>query len=165
MRIILDGMGGDNAPHEIVKGAAIASNLITHDICIVGNEEQIKKELSKHDYDQKKISIVHSSEIITGEDKPVQAIRSKKDSSLVKGLTMVKNGEGDMLLSAGNSGALMTGAVLLLGRIGSLDRPGLGSVYPFLRKEKIGLLVDAGANTDCRPGTMLHFAAMGALYT
>ena len=165
MRIILDGMGGDNAPHEIVKGAAIASKLINHEICIVGDEEQIKKELSNHDHDLEKISIVHSTEVITGDDKPVQAIRQKKDSSLVKGLTMVKRGEGDMLLSAGNSGALMTGAVLILGRIGSLDRPGLGSVYPFLKKEKIGLLVDAGANTDCRPGTMLHFAAMGSLYT
>jgi glycerol-3-phosphate acyltransferase PlsX len=164
MRIILDGMGGDNAPREIVKGAAIASKLVDHEICIIGDEEQVKKELSEHDYDPEKISIVHSTEIVTGEDKPVSAIRRKKDSSLVKGLMMIKRGEGDMLMSAGNSGAMMTGAVLLLGRIGKVDRPALGAVYPFLKKGTVGLIVDAGANTECRPGSMLYFAAMGSLY-
>ena len=164
MRIILDGMGGDNAPGEIVKGAAIVSKLVDHEICIVGDEERIKKELSKFDHESKNIIIVHASEVITAEDKPVKAIRGKKDSSLVKGLMMVKYGEGDMLLSAGNSGAIMTGALLLLGRIGNVDRPALGSVYPFLEKGKIGLVIDAGANTDCRPGSMLYFAAMGTLY-
>ena len=164
MRIILDGMGGDNAPGEIVKGAAIASKLVNHEICIIGDEKQIKDELSKYDYDPKNISIVHAGEVVTSDDKPVYAIRHKKDSSLVKGLMMVKNGEGDMLLSAGNSGAMMTGAVILLGRIGKVDRPALGSVYPFLKKESVGLIIDAGANVECRPGSMLYFAAMGSLY-
>ena len=164
MRIILDGMGGDNAPREIVKGAAIASKIVNHEICIVGDEEQIKKELAGHEYDPEKISIVHSTEVITGEDKPIDAIRRKKDSSLVKGLMMIKRGEGDMLLSAGNSGAMMMGGVLLLGRIGKVDRPALGAVYPFLKKGTIGLIVDAGANTECRPAPMLYFAAMGSLY-
>ncbi|MDR3364158.1 MAG: phosphate acyltransferase PlsX [Clostridiales Family XIII bacterium] len=164
MRIILDGMGGDNAPGEIVKGAAIASKLVKHEICIVGDEERIKKELSKNDHEPKNISVLHASDLITGEDRPVKAIRDKKESSLVKGLMMVKRGEGDMLLSAGNSGAVMTGGLLLLGRIGNIDRPALGSVYPFILKGAAGLLIDAGANSECRPNSLLYFAAMGKLY-
>ena len=164
MRIILDGMGGDNAPAEIVKGAAIASKLVSQEICILGDESQIKKELSKNDHDPKKISVIHTSEVITSEDKPVKAIRAKKDSSLVKGLDMVKNGEGDMLLSAGNSGAIMTGALLMLGRIGRVERPALGAPYPYVRKKKVGLLIDAGASSDSRPSCMLYFAVMGNLY-
>ena len=164
MKIILDGMGGDNAPDEIVKGAAIASKLVGHEICIVGDEESIKKALARHDYNEKSISIVHASEVITGDDKPVKAIRHKKDSSLVKGLMMVRDGEGDMLLSAGNSGAIMTGALLLLGRIGRVERPALGAVYPFLNEGTAGLIIDAGANSDCRPGSLLYFAVMGSLY-
>jgi len=165
MKIILDGMGGDNAPGEIVKGAAIASKLVEHEICIVGDEERIKEELSKHEHEGKNISVAHASETITAEDKPVKAIRQKKDSSLVKGLVMVKNGEGDMLLSAGNSGAIMTGALLLLGRIGRMDRPALGAPYPFVSKGTVGLLIDAGANPEVRPANLLYFAAMGSLYT
>jgi len=165
MRIILDGMGGDNAPGEIVKGAAIVSKLVDHEICIVGDEEQIKKALSEHDHEAKNISIESANEIITGEDKPVKAIRQKKDSSLVKGLTFVKRGEGDMFLSAGNSGAIMTGALLLLGRIGHVDRPALGAVYPYINKDSVGLLIDAGANPEARPGNLLYYGAMGSLYT
>lgn len=164
MRIILDGMGGDNAPEEIVKGAAIASKLVDHEICIVGDETQIKEALGRYEHEAKNISVVHASEVITNEDKPVKAIRGKKDSSLVKGFMMLKNGEGDMLLSAGNTGAILTGSLLLLGRIGNIDRPALGSVYPFLEKGTVGLLIDAGANSECRPSNYLYFAAMGSLY-
>ena len=165
MRIILDGMGGDNAPEEIVKGAAAASKIVKHEICIIGDEEQIKKALSGYDHESDNISIVHASEIVTNDDKPVYAIRHKKDSSLVKGLLMVKRGEGDMLLSAGNSGAIMTGALLMLGRIGHIDRPALGAVYPFISKKTVGLLIDAGANPEVRPSNLLYFGAMGSLYT
>jgi len=165
MRIILDGMGGDNAPGEIVKGAAIASKLVEHEICIVGDEERIKKALSEFDHEEKRISIAHAGDVITAEDKPVKAIRQKRDSSLVKGLMMLKHGEGDMLLSAGNSGAIMTGALLLLGRIGRIDRPALGAPYPFLSKRAVGLLIDAGANPEVRPNNLLYFAVMGSLFT
>jgi len=157
-------MGGDNAPDEIVKGAAATSKLLSHEICIVGDEEKLKESLSKYEHEPKNISIVHASEVISNEDKPVKAIRGKTDSSLVKGLMMVKGGEGDMLLSAGNSGAIMTGALLLLGRIGNIDRPALGAVYPFISKGSVGLLIDAGANPDVRPSNLLYFAVMGSLY-
>jgi len=164
MRIILDGMGGDNAPGEIVKGAAIISKLLSHEMCIVGDEEKIKRALSEYDHEPKNISILHASEIVTSEDKPVKAIRHKKDSSLVKGLMLLKRGEGDMLLSAGNSGALMTGALLLIGRIGRIERPALGAPYPYVSKKTIGLLIDAGANPEVRPGCLLYFGVMGSLY-
>jgi len=158
-------MGGDNAPEEIVKGAAAASKIVKHEICIIGDEEKVKKALSGYDHESDNISIVHASEIVTNDDKPVRAIRHKKDSSLVKGLLMVKRGEGDMLLSAGNSGAIMTGALLMLGRISHIDRPALGAVYPFISKKMVGLLIDAGANPEVRPSNLLYFGAMGSLYT
>lgn len=160
----MDGMGGDHAPAEMVKGAAIASKLIEHEICIVGDEGKIKRELAKNDHEPKNISILHASEVITNEDKPVKAIRAKKDSSLVKGLMLVKNGEGDMLLSAGNSGAIMTGGLLLLGRIAGIERPALGSAYPILNRGTVALLIDAGANSECKAVNLLHFAAMGSIY-
>jgi len=163
MRIILDGMGGDD-PREIVKGAAIASKLVDHEICIIGDEEKIKKSLSENDHESKNIIIEHASEMITGEDKPVKAIRHKKDSSLVKGLMHLKNGEADMMISAGNSGAIMTGALLLIGRIGRVDRPALGAPYPYVSKHSVGLLIDAGANPEVRPCCLLYFGMMGSLY-
>ena len=101
MRIILDGMGGDNAPLEIVKGAVEASSKIDHQIVIVGREDEINAELAKYNYDESKIQVVHASEVIENEDSPVKAIRRKTDSSMVKGLTMLKDGEGDLFISAG----------------------------------------------------------------
>lgn len=163
MRVILDGMGGDNAPAEIVKGAVWAAKEIDDKIIIVGDEEKIKAELSKYKYDKAQIEVCHASEVITGEDSPVKAIRRKTDSSMVKGINMVKNGEGDLFVSAGNTGALMSGGVLILGKIEGLDRPALASVYPILG-DVPSLLVDAGANADCKPKNLLEFATMGSIY-
>ncbi len=163
MRIILDGMGGDNAPEEIVKGAVEASQLIEDEIIIVGQEDLIMQELSKHKYDENKISIVHASEVIENDDTPVRAVRRKKDSSMVVGINMIKNGEGDLFISAGNTGALMAGSLFNLGRIQGIDRPALGSVYPILGSEP-ALLVDAGANSECKPNNLLEFAMMGSIY-
>lgn len=163
MRIILDGMGGDNAPVEIVKGAVEASKEIEDKIIIIGDEEKISKELSKYKYDKEKIDIVHTSEVIENEDAPVRAIRRKKDSSMVVGLNMVKNGQGDLFISAGNTGALMAGALFNLGRIQGIDRPAIASIYPILGGEP-SLLVDAGANSECKPNNLLEFAMMGSIY-
>lgn len=163
MKIILDGMGGDNAPEEIVKGAVEASQLISDEIVIVGQEDLIKQELSKYKFDEDKISIVHASEVIENEDTPVRAVRRKKDSSMVVGINMIKNGEGDLFISAGNTGALMAGSLFNLGRIQGIDRPALGSVYPILGSEP-SLLVDAGANSECKPNNLLEFAMMGSIY-
>ena len=163
MKIILDGMGGDNAPEEIVKGAVEASQLISDEIVIVGQEDLIKQELGKYKFDENKISIVHASEVIENEDTPVRAVRRKKDSSMVVGINMIKNGEGDLFISAGNTGALMAGSLFNLGRIQGIDRPALGSVYPILGSEP-SLLVDAGANSECKPNNLLEFAMMGSIY-
>ena len=107
MRIILDGMGGDNAPRDIVKGAVMASELINDEICIVGKENLIKKELKRHKYDKTKITVEDASQVIEMDEAPVKAVRTKKDSSMVVGLHLVKDNEADAFVSAGNSGALL----------------------------------------------------------
>lgn len=164
MRIILDGMGGDNAPGEIVRGAVEASKLIEDEIVIVGDGDKIEFQLKKYKYSDEKISVKHASEVIENDDAPVRAVRSKKDSSMVVGLNMVKSGEGDLFISAGNTGALMAGALFNLGRIQGIDRPAIASIYPILGTKKPSLLVDAGANSECKPSNLLEFAMMGSIY-
>ena len=163
MRIILDGMGGDHAPVEIVKGAVEASKETTHTIVIVGDEQKINAELKKYKYDTNQILVEHASEVIETCDAPVKAVRTKKDSSMVKGINMVKDGQGDLFISAGNSGALMAGGLFILGRIQGIDRPAMASIYPILGG-KPSLLVDAGANSECKPENLLDFATMGSIY-
>lgn len=164
MRIILDGMGGDNAPGEIVRGAVEASKLIEDEIVIVGDGDKIEFQLKKYKYSDEKISVKHASEVIENDDAPVRAVRRKKDSSMVVGLNMVKSGEGDLFISAGNTGALMAGALFNLGRIQGIDRPAIASMYPILGTKKPSLLVDAGANSECKPSNLLEFAMMGSIY-
>ncbi len=162
MRIIVDAMGGDNAPKEIVKGSIQAINDIDIEIIFTGKEELIKKELDKFKYPTDKVHIVHTDEIITSDDIPTKAIRSKKNSSLVVGLKMLKKDEGDAFISAGNSGALLAGSLLCVGRIKGIDRPALTPVIP--TETGGALLVDAGANTNCKPINLLQFGIMGSAY-
>ncbi|MGP1569784.1 MAG: phosphate acyltransferase PlsX [Eubacteriales bacterium] len=163
MKIILDGMGGDNAPSEIVKGAVEASMLIDENIIIVGDEVKINSELAKYKYDGNQISIKNATEIIENTDSPVKAIRTKKDSSMVIGMEMLKNGEGDLFISAGNSGALLAGSLFIIGRVQGIDRPALAMVYPIMGANP-SLLLDAGANAECKPENILEFATMGSIY-
>lgn len=163
MRIILDGMGGDNAPASVVEGAVLASKEIEHTITIVGKEELILDELTKYKYDEQKIEVINATEVISNDDAPVRAVRSKKDSSIVKGINMVKSGEGDIFISAGSTGALLAGGLFILGRIQGIDRPALASIYPIVGSEA-SLLVDAGANADCKPNNLLEFGMMGSIY-
>ncbi|MBE6036952.1 MAG: phosphate acyltransferase PlsX [Clostridiales bacterium] len=163
MRIIVDGMGGDHAPAEVVKGCVEATKFTEHTIILIGDETLLHKELDKYPKAKKRIQVVHASEVITMEDAPVRAIRSKKDSSMVKGLNMVKNGEGDIFISAGNSGALMAGGIFILGRIRGVERPAIAATYPILGKG-VCLLVDSGANAECRANNLLEFAVMGNIY-
>jgi glycerol-3-phosphate acyltransferase PlsX len=164
MKIMLDGMGGDHAPKEIVKGAVEATGLIDHEIVILGDKESIENELIRNAYSGDKISIRHTTEVIEGEDAPVKAIRSKKDSSMVRGLEAVRDGEGDVFISAGNSGAILTGGILVIGRIPGIDRPALGSPYPIIGGAGAGIIIDAGANADIKPHNLLQFAVMGNIY-
>lgn len=157
-------MGGDNAPEEIVKGAVQAAAEIDHEIIIVGKPEAIKKELERNKYSGNRILIEPAEEVITMEDSPVKAIRRKKDSSLVVGLSMLRDGRGDMFVSAGNTGALVVGARLILGRIRGIDRPALASIYPNINGGEPGLLVDAGASSESKAKNLLEYALMGSIF-
>ena len=163
MRIILDGMGGDNAPSAIVEGAVLASKEINHEIVIIGQEELINQELKKYKYNNEKITVADAREVITNDEAPVRAVRSKKDSSIVKGINMIKQGEGDIFISAGSTGALLSGGLFILGRIQGIDRPALASIYPIVGGEP-SLIVDAGANAECKPNNLLEFGIMGNIY-
>ena len=164
MKIVVDGMGGDHAPFEIVKGAVEASALTEHQIILVGDEFRLNNELQKYKYSKGKISVVHASEVITNEDTPVKAVRTKQDSSMVRGINMLKNGEADLFVSAGNTGAIMAAGLFILGRIQGIDRPAIASTYPLLGKGGVSLLVDSGANAECKPNNLLEFATMGSIY-
>ena len=163
MRIILDGMGGDHAPTEIVKGAVETAKLIDHEIVIVGKQQAIEEELQKCKYQGDQITIVNANDVITMEDSPVKAIRRKPESSLVVALNMIKDGEGDLLISGGNTGALVVGSRMILGRIEGIDRPVLASIYPCLGYEP-SLLVDAGASSEAKVSNLLEYALMGSIY-
>ena len=164
MRILLDGMGGDHAPKEIVKGAVQAAELIDEEIVIIGKEDAIRKELRKNKYKGDQITVVHAPDEITMHDTPVRAIREKKESSLVVGLNMLKEGQGDLFVSAGNTGALIVGARLILGRIRGIDRPALASIYPDMETMQPCLLVDAGASAESKAQNLLEYGLMGSIF-
>lgn len=168
MRIILDAMGGDNAPDATIKGAIKAIEEIESEIILVGNEEIINSKI-KEFYGKENIAeitdrvkIHNTTETIEMEDIPTQAIKQKKDSSMVVGFNLLKHEEGDVFISAGNSGALLTGATLLVGRIKGVDRPAMAPMLPSYKKGL--LLMDAGANTNCKPLNLLQFAQMANIY-
>ena len=156
-------MGGDNAPGEIVKGAVDAvteRNDIT--VCLTGQKDVIEKELSKYTYKKEQIEIVDAPEVIETGEPPVNAIRKKKNSSLVVGLNLVKNGEADGFVSAGSSGAVLVGGQVIVGRVKGVERPPLAPLIP--TEKGVSLLIDCGANVDARPSHLLQFAQMGSLY-
>lgn len=167
MKILLDAMGGDNAPDAAIRGAVKAVKEIQSELCLIGNEALITSKI-KEFYGKTlkeispRLSVENTTEIITMEDIPTIAIKNKKDSSMVKGFNMLKNGDGDVFISAGNSGALLTGATLLIGRIKGIDRPALAGIMPSYKGQIV--LMDCGANTNCKPLNMLQFAQMSSIY-
>ncbi len=163
MRIVVDGMGGDHAPYATVEGVVQAINEFNIDIIITGDKSILEENFNKYTFDKSKLQIIHTSEIILNEDKPVKAIRSKKDSSMVVALNLVKEGKADAIVSAGNTGALLAGGLFILGRIKGVDRPALCSFMP--TKEGMSVLLDAGANADCKPRNLLEFGVMGSIYS
>lgn len=162
IKIAVDAMGGDNAPYEVVKGAVEAVNEFGSSVILVGIEEIIKKELEKYNFPKEKIEIVNASEVISTEEVPTTAIRRKKDSSMVVGLNLVKNGEARAFVSAGSTGALLTGATVIIGRIKGIERPALGTCLP--TKKGFVFLLDSGANVDCKPNYLVQFAKMASVY-
>ena len=154
MKIILDAMGGDNAPDANIKGAVNAINKVKAEVVLVGKEEIIRnkiKEFYRKEIEEisSRLKIKNATETIEMEDTPTIAIKHKKDSSMVVGFKMLKEGEGDVFISAGNSGALLTGATLIVGRIKGIDRPALAGILPAYKSQL--LLIDAGSNTNCKP--------------
>ncbi len=163
VRVVVDAMGGDNAPVEIVKGAVQAVN--HHEnihVVLTGIREAVESELKKYTYPADRIELVHTSEVIATAEPPVAAIRSKKDSSIVVGMQMVKRGEADAFVSAGSSGAVLVGGQGIVGRIRGIERPALAPLIP--TKDGVSLLIDCGANVDARSSHLVQFARMGSIY-
>lgn len=160
MKIAIDAMGGDHAPKEIVLGAMDAIKTIPDlHITLVGNENEIKKYLT----DSERLEIIHTEEVITGDDEPVRAVRRKKNSSLVKMAEEVKEKRADACISAGNTGALMSAGLFVVGRIPGIDRPALSPTLPTLDGKGF-LMLDVGANVDAKPSHLLQYAIMGSVY-
>lgn len=170
MKILLDVMGGDYAPDEMIKGAVEAADgLESEKIILIGNEKTIKEKV-KEIYGKEDVSdvnhklvIKNATEVITNEESPTEAIKHKKDASMVVGFQMLKDGEGDVLVSAGSTGAFMAGGLLKVGRIKGIDRPALCPMLPTYDGKGF-MLIDSGANTNCRPINLLQFAEMGSIY-
>ena len=163
VKVAVDAMGGDNAPGEIVKGAVdavCAEKKIK--VFLVGKEEQVKAELSKYTYPQEQVEVVNATEVIAMAEPPVAAIRSKKDSSIVKGLYMVREGKCDAFVSAGSTGAVLAGGQVIVGRSKGVERPPLAPLIP--TEKGASLLIDCGANVDAKPSQLVQFAKMGSIY-
>ncbi len=162
MKIVVDAMGGDRAPQVVVEGAVAATKEVDSEIVLVGDEAKIEFLLQKARYSGDKISIYPSSEVIEMHESPAASVRRKRHSSIVVGLNLIKNGEGDAFFSAGNTGAVVCAATLGLGLLPDIERPGIAIVTPTLKG--LSLIVDVGANIDSKPLHLLQYAAMGRTY-
>lgn len=165
MKILIDAFGGDNAPQEIVKGAVAALKKDSEvKVVLSGKQDAIQKELEKYQFDSNRLEILDAQEVISNDEQPTLAIREKKESSLVKGLYRLKE-DSDIaaMVSAGSTGAFLTGAMLIVGRLEGIDRPALAPVLPTLTYGNT-MLIDSGANMDCKPEYLVQFAVMGSAY-
>lgn len=163
IKVAVDAMGGDYAPGEMVAGAVDAVNAQPGiQVLLVGKEDIVNAELSKHTYEKDRIQVVNATEVIATEEPPVNAIRKKKDSSIVVGMNLVKKKEADAFVSAGSSGAILVGGQVIVGRSKGVERPPLAPLIP--TEKGVSLLIDCGANVDARPSHLVQFAQMGSIY-
>jgi phosphate acyltransferase len=163
MRIAVDAAGGDYAPHEVVKGAIKAAEEYGIEIVLVGRKNIIRA-LAEKSLEKTGVTIVDAKEVIDFNEHPIRALQNKPDSSIVVGINLIKSGEADAFVSAGNTGAVFGGSLLTLGKIQGITRPAIGCFLDTLSSGP-ALLVDAGANADCRPEHLLEFARIGSLYS
>jgi len=162
MRIVVDAMGGDHGPVVIIDGALAAVKEYNTDIVLVGDEAKIKACLSKAKYQGDKVSVVHADEVIGMHESPATSVRRKRNSSIVVGINMVKEGKGDAFFSAGNTGAVVSAATLSLRLLPGIERPGIAIITPTLKG--IALIIDVGANIDAKPLHLLQYGYMGCAY-
>jgi glycerol-3-phosphate acyltransferase PlsX len=160
--VALDAMGGDKAPGEIVLGAVQAAREYALGVYLVGNENVIRTELARHDTSGLDLPIVHTDEVIEMDEHPANAVRRKKNASMTLALQLVRDGKALGAVSAGNSGAMMAASLFTLKRIAGVERPALGGVFP--TRDSACLIIDMGANTDCKPEYLQQFALMGSIY-
>ncbi|MFQ6117200.1 MAG: phosphate acyltransferase PlsX [Candidatus Bipolaricaulia bacterium] len=160
MRIVLDTLGGDNPPEEIIKGGLQAVEAYGVELVIAGEGRLIEREIRGH---SSNLSIIEAPEAVTMEDSPTEAVRKKKDSSLMQGIAAVREGRAEAFVSPGNTGAVMAAALLRLGRLAGIERPGIAVPIPALDGKNF-LLIDSGANADCSPLNLKQFAIMGKVY-
>ncbi|MBN2374111.1 phosphate acyltransferase PlsX [bacterium] len=162
MKIAIDAMGGDMGPKVTVTGAVDAAREYGFSICLVGQKDLLTSELSKHDTSGLDLVIEDASQTVTMDDLPLVAVRQKKDSSIRIAAELVKSGEADGMVSAGNTGAVMATAKIFFGALEGVDRPAIATVLPTIKG--MSLLLDVGANVDCKPMHLLQFAIMGHAY-
>lgn len=162
MKVALDAMGGDFAPELTIAGAVEAVNEYDVEVILVGDRQQLDDSLSTRRYPSNKISIVHASEVVSMQESPAVALRKKKDSSIRVAVELVKSNLADAAVSAGHSGVAMATALFLLGKLPHVDRPAIATIMPSLTG--FFVLIDAGANVDCKPDNLLQFAQMGNAY-
>lgn len=162
LRVVLDAAGGDLAPAETVKGAVEAGRLHGIASILVGREDAIRAELAKHDTQGLDLEVVDAPEVVGMEEHPVSAVRAKRDSSIVVGMQLVREGRAQAIVSAGNSGATLAAALFVAGRIPGIERPAIAGVFPTLQGP--ALVIDIGANVEVRPKHLYQFAHMGSAY-
>lgn len=162
MKIIIDAMGGDNAPQAPVQAGVTAAEKLGVDIVFVGDTKIVKAEAEKYNYSGSSITYVQADDVISNHEEPAKAVRSKKNASVVVAAELLKNGGGDAMLSMGNTGALLASGLLIVGRIKGVLRPAIATLLPSARGPK--LLIDAGANTNCKAENLVQFANMGNIY-
>ena len=163
VRVAVDAMGGDNAPGEIVKGAveaAVSNEQVK--VLLLGDEKAVRQELTRYSFPQDRIEVIPTTEVIEMAEPPVNAIRTKKDSSIVRGMKMVREKEADAFVTAGSTGATLVGGQVIVGRIKGIERPPLAPVMPTAKGPV--LLIDCGANVDARASQLVQFAQMGSIY-
>ena len=162
MKIIVDAMGADFSPNPQVEGSVKAAEELGIEIVLVGDKELIEKKLGEMGYNGNRVTVQEASEVITNDDEPARAIRRKKDSSIVVAANMLKNGEGDGLVSTGATGGVLAAGLLIVGRIDGVLRPALAPVLP--TDNGPAVLLDSGANADCKPANLVQFGIMGSIY-